>query len=222
MTKGQARPRQRREEPKGVLKKPRPVWFVTLMAFVIPGSGQVFNGAPARGVIMQFGIVLGAFITYKLTTPEISPIGRMAGGLLVYVFSIVDANGIAKRRVNAWARIEAEQLRGLGAERGRRQGRERRCTERTAPTAAAEAAPAGPEEPAASRTEASEDFRVAASGRPAEPSARPHGRDPGRRTRRAGRGYTLRTRRSCACDRSSRREGHHDGDPLHKAGLPVL
>ena len=93
--------------PKGPLKKPRPVWFVTLMAFVLPGSGQVFNGAPARGVIMQFGMVMGAFITYQLTTPDISPLGRMAGGLLVYVFSIVDANGIAKLRIKAWERIEA-------------------------------------------------------------------------------------------------------------------
>ena len=33
----------------------------------------------------------------------------MAGGLLVYVFSIVDANGIAKLRVKAWERIEAGQ-----------------------------------------------------------------------------------------------------------------
>ena len=99
--------RQAKEAPKGPLKKPRAVWFVTLMAFVLPGSGQVFNGAPARGVIFQFGMVMGAFITYQLTTPEISPLGRMAGGLLVYVFSIVDANGIAKLRVKAWERIEA-------------------------------------------------------------------------------------------------------------------
>ena len=58
---------------------------------------------------MQFGIVFAAFISYQLTTPEISPIGRMAGGLAVWVFSIVDANGIAKRRVHAWARIQAGQ-----------------------------------------------------------------------------------------------------------------
>lgn len=107
MTKRPRASRQPKEAPKGPLKKPRPVWFVTLMAFVLPGSGQVFNGAPTRGVIMQFGMVFGAFITYMLTTPDISPVGRMAGGLLVYVFSIVDANGIAKLRVKAWERIEA-------------------------------------------------------------------------------------------------------------------
>jgi hypothetical protein len=102
-------PKQPKAEPKGSLKKPRPVWFVTLMAFVLPGSGQVFNGAPTRGVIFQFGMVMGGFITYQLTTPETSFLGRMAGGLLVYVFSIVDANGIAKLRVKAWERIEAGQ-----------------------------------------------------------------------------------------------------------------
>jgi hypothetical protein len=100
---------QKPAPPKGPLKKPRPVWFVTLMAFVLPGSGQVFNGAPARGVIMQFAMVFGGYLTYQLTTPEISPVGRLAGGLLVYVFSIVDAHGIAARRVKAWARIEAQQ-----------------------------------------------------------------------------------------------------------------
>ena len=99
----------RKQAPRGELKKPRPVWFVTLMAFVLPGSGQMFNGAPARGVIMQFGMVFGGYVSYQLTTPDISPIGRLAGGLLVWVFSIVDANGIANRRVKAWARIEAEQ-----------------------------------------------------------------------------------------------------------------
>jgi hypothetical protein len=100
----------RKQPPKGELKQPRPVWFVTLMAFVLPGSGQMFNGAPARGVIMQFGMVFGGYVTYQLTTPEISPVGRLAGGLLVWVFSIVDAHGIATRRVHAWARIQAGQV----------------------------------------------------------------------------------------------------------------
>ena len=109
MSKARRAQQSKKQPPKGELKKPRPVWFVTLMAFVLPGSGQMFNGAPARGVIMQFGMVFGGYVTYQITTPDISPFGRLAGGLLVWVFSIVDANGIAKRRVNAWARIEAAQ-----------------------------------------------------------------------------------------------------------------
>ena len=108
MSKVRRARRPHKPAPKGELKKPRPVWFVTLMAFVLPGSGQWLNGAPIRGMIMQFSMLLGAYLTYQLTTPEISLVGRLAGGLLVWVFSIVDANGIAKR---------AGQ--GLGAHRGR-------------------------------------------------------------------------------------------------------
>jgi hypothetical protein len=77
------------------------------MAFVLPGSGQVFNGDPTRGVIMQFAMLFMGYITWQLTDPSISTIGRLAGGLLVYVISVVDANGVAKRRVQAWARISA-------------------------------------------------------------------------------------------------------------------
>ena len=79
---------------------------------------------------MQFGMIFGAFITYMLTTPAISPIGRMAGGLLVWVFSIVDAHGIATRRVHAWERIQAEQREkaktsGVGQARGQEEARAR-------------------------------------------------------------------------------------------------
>lgn len=107
MSKVRRAPRPKKPAPRGELKKPRPVWFVTLMAFVLPGSGQWLNGAPVRGMIMQFSMILGSYLTYQITTPEISPVGRLAGGLLVWVFSIVDAHGIATRRVKAWARIEA-------------------------------------------------------------------------------------------------------------------
>lgn len=157
MTNGRRGSRQRKQAPKGVLKKPRSVWFVTLMAFVLPGSGQVFNGAPARGVIMQFGMVFGAFITYQLTTPDISPLGRMAGGLLVYVFSIVDANGIAHRRVKAWERIEAGKSGNPGAgEKGRTADENRTSAARKKSIAGsagrkgrpAGEEPAGPGEPA--------------------------------------------------------------------------
>ena len=167
-----------REAPKGPLKKPRPVWFVTLMAFVLPGSGQVFNGAPARGVIMQFGMVFGAFITYQLTTPEISPIGRMAGGLLVYVFSIVDANGIAKLRVKAWERIEAGQpprpRKGM-TQRGCRRGPPPRCAQegRRCPCAAQgparRATAGGPGKPAG--TQSGPDDPAEPEDEPGEPGA---------------------------------------------------
>ena len=79
-----------------------------------------------RGVIMQFGMLVGGWITYQLTTPDISPIGRLAGGLAVYVFSIVDANGIANRRVKAWARIEAEMREKASQKAARGSGGKKR------------------------------------------------------------------------------------------------
>jgi TM2 domain-containing membrane protein YozV len=93
-------------------KKPRPVWVVTLCAFVLPGSGQVLNGDPIRGIIMQFFMLLGGFLTYQVAGPDISIIGRLAGGIAVYVFSVIDANGIAKRRARAWERIVSEPKPG--------------------------------------------------------------------------------------------------------------
>lgn len=162
--------KQAETPPKGVVKQPRPVWFVTLMAFVLPGSGQVFNGAPARGVIMQFGMVFGAFVTYMLTTPEISPVGRMAGGLLVYVFSIVDAHGIAKLRVKAWERIQAGQP-----------PRQRRSMK---PWAAAGAGPSAAPAPKTPATPARRKKRPAR--RPAEKPGVPEGSADGSTEREAG------------------------------------
>jgi hypothetical protein len=97
--------KQARKVVLGPLRKPRSVLFVTVVAFVLPGGGQVLNGDAFRGFIMQFAMAGLGFITWQLTDPSISIPGRLAGGLLLYVFSIVDANGIAKRRNNAWARM---------------------------------------------------------------------------------------------------------------------
>ena len=105
MTNARKPPKQARTIEPGPLRKPRSVLMVTVVAFVLPGGGQVLNGDPFRGVIMQFAMAFLGFITWQLTDPSISIPGRLAGGLLVYVFSILDANGIAKRRNNAWARM---------------------------------------------------------------------------------------------------------------------
>ena len=109
-------------------RKPRPVWKVTLFAFVLPGSGQMLNGDPTRGVVMQFFMLLFSYITYQVTTPDISIVGRLAGGIAVYVISVLDANGIAKRRMAAWERMVAsgevtEMAKRSPARTGRTKGR---------------------------------------------------------------------------------------------------
>ena len=44
-----------------------------------------------RGLVFVFYIVLLGLITYHLTTPEHSFLGRYAGGLFVYAISFLDA-----------------------------------------------------------------------------------------------------------------------------------
>ena len=80
---------------------PRSPLLVLAAAIVLPGTGQVLNRAPARGLIFVFYIVLLGAITYHLTTPEHSLAGRYAGGLFVYAISIMDAYRTAAFRAAA-------------------------------------------------------------------------------------------------------------------------
>ncbi len=102
----------KRKRPPAVdrpLKKPYSVNLVTVAAMLLPGSGQMLNGDPVRGITMQFFMMLMAFITYQVTGPEISFVGRIAGGVLVYLVSVLDARGVAVRRMRAWERITNPQ-----------------------------------------------------------------------------------------------------------------
>jgi TM2 domain-containing membrane protein YozV len=94
------------------MRKPYPVWLVTVAAFLLPGSGQMLNGFPVRGIIMQFFMILLGFVTYKISSPDISFIGRFAGGIFVYVFSVIDANTVAKRAMTAWERMSEPEKQG--------------------------------------------------------------------------------------------------------------
>ena len=109
-------------------RKPRPVWIVTLFAFVLPGSGQMLNGDPTRGVVMQFFMLLFSYITYQLSSPGTSIVGKLAGGIAIYVIAVLDANGMAKRRMAAWERMVAsgevtETARHSPVRTGRTKGR---------------------------------------------------------------------------------------------------
>ncbi|MGH3328817.1 MAG: hypothetical protein ACRDPT_13670 [Streptomycetales bacterium] len=69
---------------------PHPL-LVLAVAAVLPGVGQVVNRTPVRGLVFVFYIVLLGAVTYHLTTPGHSFLGRYAGGLFVYAISVVDA-----------------------------------------------------------------------------------------------------------------------------------
>lgn len=65
--------------------------LVLLLAIALPGVGQVVNRMPVRGLVFVFYILLLGTVTFHLTTPEHSLLGRYAGGLFIYAISILDA-----------------------------------------------------------------------------------------------------------------------------------
>lgn len=83
---------------------PRPMHplAVLALAIVLPGSGQVFNREPFRGLIfLFFMLLLGAF-TVLTAAPDVSIVGKLAGGLFVYAISIYDAYKKARIRYEVW------------------------------------------------------------------------------------------------------------------------
>lgn len=88
--------------PEAKPKRPLPPKLVIAAALFLPGSGQMLNGDPIRGITMQFFMMFLAYITYQVTGPEISLLGRIAGGVFVYVVSVLDARAIAIKRMRAW------------------------------------------------------------------------------------------------------------------------
>jgi len=56
---------------------------------------------PTRRPVFVFFMLLFGWITYHMTTPDHSVVGRIAGGLFIYALSITDAY--------KWARFRAAQ-----------------------------------------------------------------------------------------------------------------
>jgi hypothetical protein len=73
-------------------------YLVLLIAAVAPGSGHWAIGNIQRGVMFAWFMIVLGWITWRITGPEVSPIGRLAGGILVYTISILDAYRIARFR----------------------------------------------------------------------------------------------------------------------------
>lgn len=73
-------------------------YIVLIGGMLLPGSGQVMNGQPSRGLLMVFYMVLLAAVSFHLTTPEHSVLGRYAGGWFIYAMSFMDAYRTARFR----------------------------------------------------------------------------------------------------------------------------
>jgi len=78
--------------------------LVLLAAILLPGFGQTLCGFRYRGLAMQMFMIVLGLITWHLTTPQQSLVGRLAGGLFIYAISIMDAYRLAKLRWDAFRR----------------------------------------------------------------------------------------------------------------------
>jgi uncharacterized membrane protein YkvI len=78
--------------------------LVLLAAILLPGFGHTLCGFRYRGLAMQMFMIVLGLITWHLTTPQQSLIGRLAGGLFIYAISIMDAYRLAKLRWDAFQR----------------------------------------------------------------------------------------------------------------------
>jgi uncharacterized membrane protein YkvI len=81
--------------------------LVLLAAILLPGFGHTLCGFRYRGLAMQMFMIVLGLITWHLTTPQQSLVGRLAGGLFIYAISVMDAYRLAKLRWDAFRRQQA-------------------------------------------------------------------------------------------------------------------
>lgn len=72
--------------------------LIIISAMIIPGSGHVILKKSVRGLMLVFWMLAMGYITYNITDESISIIGRYAGGLLVYILSVLEVLKISKNQ----------------------------------------------------------------------------------------------------------------------------
>jgi hypothetical protein len=83
-------------------EKPINPFVVLASALILPGTGQVLNRQPVRGLIfLFFSLLLGGY-TLKTAAPDVSIVGKLAGGIFVYAMSLYDAYKQARIRAEVW------------------------------------------------------------------------------------------------------------------------
>lgn len=93
------RPDRRHSPSEGpAVKPPFHPYLVLAVAVLLPGVGQLFNNTATRGLMMAFSMLTLGWVSYHLTTPEHSFLGRYAGGFFIYAISILDAYRWARYR----------------------------------------------------------------------------------------------------------------------------
>ena len=83
-------------------RKPLNPHLVLLIALLLPGVGQVVNRQPLRGLIFLFFLILLGAFTLKTAAPDVSVVGKFAGGIFVWAMAALDAYRLARIRRAVW------------------------------------------------------------------------------------------------------------------------
>lgn len=85
-----------------VSRRPFNPLVVLVSAIILPASGQVLNQQPVRGLVFAFFILLLGGFTLQTAAPDVSIVGKLAGGIFVYAMAIFDAYKTARVRHTVW------------------------------------------------------------------------------------------------------------------------
>ncbi|MSR14807.1 MAG: hypothetical protein EXR86_09660 [Gammaproteobacteria bacterium] len=70
---------------------PHHPYRILAVSLLLPGVGQFLLGQPRRGLAFVFLIVMLGSVTFHLTTPAHSLVGRYTGGIFIYGIAVLDA-----------------------------------------------------------------------------------------------------------------------------------
>ena len=73
-------------------------YAIIIAAMIIPGLGHVIIGKTKRGLIYLFWVILFGLITLQFAAKNASFIGRNAGGIAIWVLSILELNYYMKNK----------------------------------------------------------------------------------------------------------------------------
>lgn len=90
-------------------QKPFNPYAILALAIVLPGSGHVFSGVPARGLQFLFFMIIIGWATSKIAPDQATFIGRYAGGFFIYALSVIDAYKIARVKWETWRYAMAQR-----------------------------------------------------------------------------------------------------------------
>lgn len=74
-------------------------FIIVISAMIVPGSGYVILGKPMRGFLIICWMFVFGYITFNLTTEQISLVGRFSGAFAVWILSILEIHRLVNKKI---------------------------------------------------------------------------------------------------------------------------